>query len=139
MNTKRYSLVKKLRSSYMGVKNSVYQTDRNNHSKKIGCGFFAQKGKIIVVGIRTKEKCFGETVIKFSLGHSLLHEGDISDIYYGVHLAIKRSLKEKKKNLYTTAYTMLNDGFCQAMVDSELTHIWNNIKDYYDEYKPNKV
>ena len=129
MKTKKYSL-----NSSTGI----YQNDRNNQSKRIGCGFIGKKGKVIVVGIRTKEKYLDTTITKFSLGHSLLHDDDIYDRGYGNHLAIKRALKNKKI-LFATSYTMLNDGFCQAMVDSEVRYINDNIEKYYGEYKSNKV
>ena len=142
MNTKKYDLVVKENEAARHLPygdrkkiGGIYQTDRNNRSKRIGCGFIAWRGKVIVVGIRTKEKYCEGTITKFVLGHSIIHNDDTYDRDYGIHLAIKRAVKETKKVLYATTYTMLNDGFCQAITEHEATHIQNNLKHYYDEYK----
>ena len=113
----------------------VYLVDKHNNEYKIGYGFLAKDEKVIVVGIRAKEKIFPntKTVTFFALGHSILHSDDVNDMEYGVHLAMKRAVNNKKL-LYSNSYSMLNNGFCQAIVNDELRHIKNNLEKYYREY-----
>jgi hypothetical protein len=137
MNTKKYRL-----SGSEGKKSKVYQIDRNGVEKKIGDGFVCQTGKVIVVGVRTKDKMmialpfleFPQTGISLVLGHAILHDEDADNPSVGIHIAIKRAMKQTK-TLNTLNYRMLNDGFCQAIVNDEARHITENIKDYYKEYQ----